>query len=174
MLRRSVLSPQYLATYRQHPLYARMGLRYYSSATSHMGDLGHDRVCDLSQIRSAHRRYFIKSESVMEIILQTLPRSYSPGSFGLACLLPVGPYLWSLSIAVLSRCSPLLDYTLLALCHDPLIGHRSCAGEGRMIVGSKGRRSAYFFSLGLFTPYLLRRCLRSVTPPVSRVPRTMW
>ena len=77
----------------------------------------------VSDKRPAHRRYFIKSESVMEIS-QTLPRSYSPGSFGLACLLPVGPVMATLDRSALT----LLSFaTLYALphCLDPLTGHRT-------------------------------------------------
>ncbi len=32
----------------------------------------------------------------------------------------------------------------------------------------------YYFCLGLFAPYLERRCLLPSTPAVSSAPRTMW
>ena len=55
---------------------------------------------------------------------------------------------------------------VLRIGQDLALGDFSASGHGRL----SGTQAA----LGFFAPYLDRPCLRSLTPWVSRLPRTMW
>ena len=48
------------------------------------------------------------------------------------------------------------------------------ASESLRFAGIGFAPSLYFAALGRFAPYFERACLRSLTPAVSRLPRTMW
>jgi hypothetical protein len=124
-LHRSALSPQYLATYRQHPTPV-TGLGRDSDTLAApcltWETLASQHGCVQRVIRDPRGTTpppFTKSERNGA---KTLSRSYSPGSFGLACLLPVVPRGHSRS-----QCSSELSFAILY----PLIGpptgrHHAC------------------------------------------------
>lgn len=114
-LHRSALSPQYLATYRQHPP------RGWDSDTIAAPRLTWEALALIGrpiyhEIRSCRRHYFIKSESNRAYL--TLTQSYSPGTFGLACLLPVAPSRGATLDRSALLSSPLL-HSILSYLSDP-------------------------------------------------------